>query len=145
LQLTGSAEFAAGRDEVWAILIDPTRLGPCSPIPIERVDDRRFLATARLGSGFFSAVVRVDIDVTDVDEGHAVGIVARGGASGTAVDGDLHLRMPDGPANGPTRVEWDLAISATGMFGPQAMHLIERSAADAVDRLVECLKGQFEG
>ena len=145
MQLTGSATFAADRARVWDLLVDPARLGPCAPIVIEPAGADRYSAKATLGIGLFSAVIRVDIEVLDIVPDSSVRIAAAGGASGTNVACDVALAMRPGPADGPVDVDWDLEVSATGMFGAQAVGLIERAAPNAIARLLDCLRGQIEG
>ena len=144
LQFTGSAAFNASPEEVWAFLIDPSRLGPCSPVPIERVDERHFHAQARLGSGFFSATVRLDLEIADVLDGQRARITGRGSASGTTVSASLALEIRTGSPDGTTTVDWDLDAQVSGMFAGQAERAIGDRAQDAIQRLVDCIRRQVD-
>ena len=144
MRFTGSEEFVAAREDVWTFLIDPANLGPCSPVPIARVDDRRFRAEARLGSGFFSATVRLDLEVTDVVIGRSVRITCRGGASGTSLDGSVGLAIRSESAQGRTTVDWELDMELSGAFAGQAARLIEERAPDAIERLLACIRREIE-
>ena len=139
MEFTGSAPFRARRDEVFAFFSDPTRLGPCLPVPVERVDALHYLAQARLGSGFLSTMVRVDLEITEAIEGWSATIVGRGGASGTVVEGSWRFAIRDGSTDDPTTVDWQAEIHLTGMFAGQASRLIEERAPEAIDQLLACI------
>ena len=134
----------AAADRVWDFVIDPTRLGPCSPVPIERVDDRHYRAQARLGSGFFSATVKVDLEVTDVVDARSVRIVGRGGASGTTVEGSLSVELRPGANDGTTILAWEVEVRLAGMFAGQAARLIEEHGPVAMERLLTCIHREVE-
>jgi carbon monoxide dehydrogenase subunit G len=143
--VTGTAEFVAGRDRVWGFLVDPSRLGPCLPVPITRVDDRHYRASVHVGSGFFALNVGVDLEVADAVAERSIRIVARGGASGTNVEATTSFELSDGSTAGTTSVDYELDIRLTGMFAGQAEQLIEGRAPEAIERLLACIRDQIEG
>ncbi len=145
MRLTGSAEFVAERDHVWTFLIDPANFGPCSPVPIERVDDGRYVANMRVGSGLFSTTLRLDLEVTDVVAGRSARIVASGGASGATVDGSSTFEIRAGSMDGTTTVDWEVEFRISGMFAGPAERLIGERGPEAVERLLACIHQQVEG
>ena len=145
MRFTGSAEFVAAREDVWTFLIDPGGFGPCSPVPIERVDDRLYVANARVGSGFFATTLRLDLEVTDVVPGRSARIVARGGAAGTALDGSSTFEVRAGSMDGTTIVDWEVDLRISGMLAGPAERLIEERAPGAMERLLACIQHQVEG
>ena len=148
MQFGGSEAFAASREQVWSFLIDPTRLSPCSPAPIKRVDDQHFRAQARLGSGLFSATIVVDLELSDVRPLEGLQIVGRGGASGTMVDAVSTFSLRDGPTDAPaaatTVMDWDLELTLTGMFAAAGLKVIAEQAPRAIERLMGCVRGLIE-
>ena len=145
MHFTGSAEFVAGEEHVWSFLIDPSRLGPCSPVPIERVDDRHYRAEAKLGAGMFGMTVRVDLAVTDVDAGRRATIVGRAGASGTTIDGRSSFSLRRSVMEGTTIVDWDVEFTISGLFAGAAANVIAERAPQAIDRLLGCIHHEIEG
>lgn len=145
MRFTGSAEFMAARENVWTFLIDPGNFGPCSPVPIERVDDRRYVANARVGGGFLATTLRLDLEVTDVVPGSSARIVARGGATGTTVDGSSTFEVRAGSMDGTTIVDWEVELRISGIFAGPAERLIEERAPAAMERLLGCIHQQVEG
>jgi len=144
VRIRGTAEFIATRGEVWPFLVDPTLFGPCSPYPIERVDDTRFFANARIGSGMFSATIRIDIEVTDVVPGEHSRMTARGSVSGMTAEGSLDMSVRTAPSGGRTSVDWELEVRITGSFAAQASRIVEEHAPEAVEQLVTCIHRQVE-
>jgi carbon monoxide dehydrogenase subunit G len=149
VRFTGTAEFVASSERVWGFLIDVSRFGPCSPVPIARVDDTHFKAQAQLGKGLFSATIKVDLEVADVVAGRSATLLARGGASGTNLEGTTTFSIrpagADGGANGRTTVDWETEIRLTGMFAGQAARMIEEHAPNAIQELLQCIHRQVEG
>ena len=145
MHFSGSTAFVADRDRVWGFLIDPSRLGPCAPIPITRVDDRHYRATTRVGSGLFSAIVQVDLEISDVRDREHARIAGRGGASGTTVEAASTFTLRDGEMDGMTAVDWELSLTPRGMFAPAIAKLLEERAPGAIERVLECIHRQIEG
>jgi carbon monoxide dehydrogenase subunit G len=144
VQFNGSTEFAAGRSEVWQALIDPTRIGACSPIPINRVDETHFASQTTIGSGLFSAVFKVQVELIVEDPQQLARLVARGQGSGTTVDGTMSFALSDGPAADTTVVDWAAEVQLGGMFASMGTKMIEQRAPVAIESLIECLHRQIE-
>lgn len=142
--VSGTAEFAAAPHRVWAFLVDPLRFAPCLPVPLERVDDRRYRAKLRVGSGFFALDVGVDVEVADTVPDQSGRIVARGGASGTSIEATATFQLGDGSKVGTTTVDWRLDIGLSGMFAGQAEQLIKAHAPEGIEKFLTCLGAQLE-
>ncbi len=145
MRFTGSAEFAAGRAAVWQLLIDPSQLGPCLPIPITRVDDTHFRSETTIGSGLFSAVFRVEVELVVGEPQGLARLVAHGQGSGTTIDATTSFALSDGAAAGSTAVDWATDIVLGGFFAATGASLIEQRAPEAIVSLEACLRRQLEG
>ena len=149
MHLDGSESFAASREAVWSYLVDPTRLSPCSPVPITRLDDRHYRVTAQLGSGLFSATLVLDLEADDVQPLDHIRLVGRGGASGTTINSTSTFTLHDGPAAGDapatTVLDWDLELTLTGMFAATGSKIIADQAPEAIRQLMTCIRGLVTG
>lgn len=145
MHFMGSAEFVASREHVWSYLIDLTRLGPCSPVPLEKIDDSHYRAQAKLGGGMFSVTVRVDLEITDVEVGQSARVTGKGSASGTTVEGSSSFTLRNGAIDGTTVVDWDVEFRVSGMFAGAAAKVIDDRAPRAIDQLLGCIHRQVEG
>lgn len=143
MRFSGSAEFAASRGAVWQLLIDPTKLGPCLPIPISRVDETHFRSEATIGPGLFSVVFRVDVELVVGEPLQLARLVARGQGSGTTVEATTSFALSDGSTAGTTVVDWAAEVELTGMFASVGAGIIEQRAPDAIESLTECLHRQL--
>jgi carbon monoxide dehydrogenase subunit G len=140
----GSTEFMAGRPEIWALLIDPTRMGPCSPVPIERVDERRFRATAKVGTGLFSAKVSVEMEIVEGVENERAVLAARGRGSGTTMRGTTSFQLRPGSRDGLTAVDWMAEVELEGMLAGPAGRIIGDQGEKVISQLLDCIRGQVE-
>ena len=145
MRFSGSAEFAADRAAVWQLLSDPSQLGPCLPIPITRVDDTHFRSETTIGSGLFSAVVRVDLELVVGEPQELARLLAHGQGSGTTVDATTSFALSDGAAAGSTVVDWASDVVLGGFFASAGTSLIEQRAPAAMAALEACLRRQLEG
>jgi len=145
VRFTGVAAFAVSRERVWARLIDPTTLGPCTPVPVRRVGDDRYVATATIGTGFLATTLDVDLVVSDIVVGQSARLTGRGVAAGTAITAVAALDFEGAGTDNASSLAWALDITATGGFAGAALQLIGQRAPDAVAQLIECVRGQLEG
>jgi carbon monoxide dehydrogenase subunit G len=147
MRFAGWVAFDAPRARVWAILSDPARLARCAPVPLTVVatGETSSRAEGRVGSGLFSATVRIDLEVVDVEPDRALRIRFRGGASGMTVEGWVAWSFRPGPAAGPTTVDWEVDLAISGAFAGQITKVVEGRGAAELDHLTDCLKAQAEG
>ena len=68
MEFSGAIDIKAPRDEVFAFVIDPQRVGPCGPgvETIEVVDATHFKVVAKVGVGFISARFVVNLEISEV-------------------------------------------------------------------------------
>ena len=120
MRFEGSTEFMAERPAIYSILIEPSRIGPCAPVPIERVDDRHFKATTKVGSGLFSAKVSLELEVVEAIENESVRLEGHGRGLGDHAVGQ-HVVPAAGRVDGrDDRVEWVAEVELEGMLaGPR--------------------------
>jgi carbon monoxide dehydrogenase subunit G len=144
VRFNGSAEFVAERREVWQVLIDPTRVGPCLPIPITRIDETHFRSQTTIGSGLFSAVFKMQVELIVGDPEQLARLVAHGQGSGTTVDATTSFALSEGSTAGTTVVDWTADVELGGMFAAMGTKLIEQRAPEAIRSLIECLHRQIE-
>ena len=144
MRFQGSTEFLAARPAVWAFLIDPTRMGPCAPVPIERVDQQRFRATAKVGTGLFSAKVSVEMEIVEAVENERAVLAARGRGSGTTMRGTTSFQLRPGSMDGMTAVDWTADVELEGMLAGPAGRIVGDQGEKAIAKLLECIRSQVE-
>jgi carbon monoxide dehydrogenase subunit G len=146
MHFEGTVQIDGPREKVWAFVIDPDQVGQCGPgvESIERIDDRRFKATAKVGIGFISARFVVDMEFVDLKAPDEASIKAHGQAPGSAVDATARMQLSDGDAGG-TRMDWSADVSIAGTIASVGARLIEGTADKMIGQTFDCMKAKLEG
>lgn len=145
MRFQGTTDFMADRPEIWAFMVDPSRIGPCATVPIERVDDTHFRATAKVGSGIFSAKVSLEMELVEAVEHERARLEGRGRGSGTTLTGSTSFQLRKGTMDGMTTVEWEAEIELEGMLAGPASRIIADQGERAIAKLFDCIRTQVEG
>mgnify|MGYP001401586264 CR=1 FL=1 len=88
MKFEGRAAIQAPRPKVWAFVTDPDGIAGCGPgvESIEKLGAGRFKVHASVGIGFIRAKFVVNAEYTEIHEPNDATVLARGQASGSAVD-----------------------------------------------------------
>jgi len=145
MKAAGRVEIAASPEDVWAFLLDPQRVGPCLPgvEAIERLEDGRFRARARVGGGLFSTVVEIVGGYEDLDPPRGATLTGRG----TGIFGSSHVtaRFELEPgAGGGTIVSWTAEVTLAGLAATLEGRLADGTADRAVAGVLDCVRARLE-
>ncbi len=145
MKFEGSVEINAPRDRVWAFVIDPDQVGSCGPgvQSIEKLDDGRFKAHAKVGIGFISAKFTVTAEFTERHEPDDATILARGNAPGSAVDATARMALRDGPSGG-TIMDWTADVNISGTIASVGARMIEGTANKMIGQTFDCMRAKLE-
>jgi uncharacterized protein len=145
MKLEGRNEINAPRAKVWEFVTDPDQVASCAPgvQSIENLGGGRFKAHAKVGAGFFSAKVVVDVEFTEIHELDDATVHARGQAAGSAVDATAKMVLTDG-ADGSTVVEWTADVTISGMIASVGTGAIGGTATKAIGQVFDCIKAKLE-
>ncbi len=145
MKFEGSVDIKAPREKVWAFLIDPEQVGGCGPgvQSIEKLDDGRFKAHAKVGIGFISAKFVVTAEFTEMDPPDHAAIVARGHAPGSAVDATAKMALRDGEAGG-TIMDWTADVAISGTIASVGARLVEGTANKMIGQTFDCIRSTLE-
>jgi len=144
----GSTTVAASAAEVWAILLDESKLANVIPgcHEVELVGDNAYRAIATLGIGPVKGRFQIEVALEDLDAPHALRLV--GSASGplgmSQGSGNVILtETPDG-----TRVDYDYAVQISGKIASVGGRMMDGAARALIgqffSRLVRQTGGQAE-
>lgn len=145
MNFKGSVEIRAPRERVWDFVVDPRRVGPCGPgvESVEIVDETRFTARAKVGIGFISARLVVDMEIVEREEPDRAVIVARGHGPGGVVDATATMRLRDGDA-GVTVMEWAADVTIGGTLASVGARMIEGMAEKMIGQTFDCVRARLE-
>ena len=146
MHFQGTVQIAAPRDQVWAYVTDPNRVGACGPgvESIELIDAAHFKARAKVGIGFISAKFVVDGELAIITEQEVAEVKAHGQAPGSAVDATATMRLSDGSI-GTTVMAWDAEVAISGTLASLGARLIEGTANKMIAQTFACMKAKLEG
>ncbi len=145
MRFEGSVDIKAPREKVWAFVIDPEQVGSCGPgvQSIEKLDDGRFKAHAKVGVGFISARFVVTAEFKEMDPPSEATILARGNAPGSAVDATARMSLRDGEAGG-TVMDWTADVTISGTIASVGARLIEGTANKMIGQTFDCIRSKLE-
>jgi carbon monoxide dehydrogenase subunit G len=145
VRFEGRLRIGAPIDAVYAFLIDPTRAGPCGPgvESVERQDEDRFVARAKVGVGVVSARFVCRGECTEREAPHRAVIRVRGQAPGSALDAlaEMNLRV-DGDA---TLMDWHSDVTVSGLLASVGSRLIASTADRLIGQAFDCIRARLEG
>jgi len=141
----GELAAACPRRRAWAVLTDPAAVAHCVPGlgTVERVDERRFRAPLRLGSGLLAMAAAVEGELTELREPDAATIVVQGRAAGTTVAATVRLALRD-TEDGGTIAAWSAEIVPSGALAGLVARVIAEQGGPALERLAACLRATLE-
>jgi len=141
MKLQGTMDIKADREQVFAFLTDPDKVGGCLPKveSIRRLPDGRFEALAKVGKGFLSASFKLDCAFTELDEPNRAAIRATGKAKGSAVDGTARMTLRDLPSGG-TAVDWTADVTVSGLVARVGTSRLESAADRMITQTFKCVR-----
>ena len=145
MHFEGSVPIKASRDKVWAFVIDPEQVGQCGPgvESIEVIDATHFKAAAKVGVGFISARVRVNMEFAELEAPDRAVIKAHGQAPGSAVDANASMTLSD-DGDGGTVMDWVADVNLSGTLASVGARMIEGTANKMIGQTFECMKTKLE-
>ncbi|HEX9549646.1 MAG TPA: carbon monoxide dehydrogenase subunit G [Candidatus Limnocylindrales bacterium] len=145
MEFSGAVDIAAPRDEVFAFVTDPARVGQCGPgvESIDVIDPTHFRATAKVGVGFISARFIVDLEIAEQEPPDMAIIRAHGQAPGSAVDALGRMNLVDGPETGTTTMLWAAEVNISGMLASVGARLVEGTANKMIGQTFDCIQAKI--
>ena len=145
MEFSGAVDIPATRDNVFAFVTDPNRVGACGPgvESIEVVDSTHFKARAKVGVGFITARFVVDLEIAEQQPPDMAIIKARGQAPGSAVDALGRINLVDGTEPGPTTMLWSAEVNISGMIASVGARLIESTANKMIGQTFDCIRAKI--
>lgn len=144
MEFTGSIDIDAPRQSVWDLLLDFERLATCGPgvESIERLDATHARVRAKVGVGFMTMGFTIELELVETAEPDRAVIRAIGEAPGTSVEGNGAMHLT-GPAEGPTRMDYDATVELFGALAGVGSRMIEGTAAKLIEQTFDCVRAQL--
>jgi len=146
MQVQGSVNINAPREEVWAFLTDPNAVGQCAP-GLESMEvvtpGETFKAVASIGFGSMKVRFTVDVEWTELNEPDHAQMKAHGTAPGSTVDASSEMDLSDGD-DGGTKLDWSADINVQGTIASLASRLMGSMTQRMTAEFFNCVKSQIE-
>jgi carbon monoxide dehydrogenase subunit G len=145
MKLEGRAGIHTPRPRVWAFVTDPGAIAGCVPAvqSIETLGGGRFRAHAVARLAFFSVKAVIDVEFIEIHEPDDATVLARGHASGSAVDATATMVLTDGP-DGGTVIDWSADVTVSGMIASMGAGAMDEAATTAIGQVFDCVKARLE-
>jgi len=146
MEMNGSREIAAPRDQVWAALNDPKILKACIPGCQEMSGsaEEGFTATVKQKVGPVSATFKGHVKLSDVvpGESYTISGEGKGGTAGFA-KGGADVRLEE--SSGGTLLSYDVKASVGGKLAQLGSRLIDGFSKKMADQFFENFQRAVEG
>jgi carbon monoxide dehydrogenase subunit G len=145
MEFSGAVDIPAPREDVFAFLIDPNKVGSCGPgvESIEVVDATHFRAKAKVGVGFISARFVVDLEIVEMEAPVRGVIKAHGLAPGSAVDALGTMNLLPGDAPNTTTMLWATEVHISGMLASVGARFVESTANKMIGQTFDCIRAKI--
>ena len=147
MRLEGQFSVAAPREQVYAFLTDPRKVGAHMPdvqqVTVEDAD--HFTITARVGISHIKGTMVMKMTMTDREPPICTTVVGKGSGLASVVDMVTSF-MLDAPSEAETIVNWRGELTISGKlvaFGPQG--LLDRMARKNVDTFIAAITSGLNG
>ena len=143
MQLTGTYEFAAPPDRVWALLMDTTAIAGCLPGCRELRDlgEDRYQAELVVVVAAITGNYGATIAIEDKTPPHSYRLVVQGTGRTGFVKGNTAIRLE--PATTGTLVHVEASADVGGPVARVGQRLIEGVARTTMNRFFACLASKL--
>lgn len=126
LELSGAADIAAPRREVWERLMDPQFLAGFAPgvESVQALDATRFKVITGVGLGAVRLRFKLDVELSGVVPPERLRMSARGRAPGSAVDVACDVRLAEA-GDCRTLLYWSAGSTISGVLAGVGGRLLE--------------------
>ena len=129
LEFSGSPEITAGKERVWARLMDPHFLARSAPgvESVEVIDPTHFKVVSGFGAGSFKIRFTMDVELFDIAPERTARMRMQAQAPGSAVDVLSSIEIQKAGPNA-VRLNWSATSEITGTVAGLGARLMEGAA-----------------
>jgi carbon monoxide dehydrogenase subunit G len=146
MEMSGTIELRAPREQVWQALNDPLVLKECIPgcEALERTPDDEFLATAVIKVGPIKATFNGKVRLSDISapSGYTISGQGQGGIAGFAA-GTAKVQL-DVASDGGTVLSYQTQTKIGGKLAQLGARLIDSTAKKLTTQFFDAFREQVE-
>ncbi len=142
MELKGEHTFAAPRERVWEMMLDPDVLQACLPgcEKLELVGPDEYTATMKIGVAMIRGTFQGRVKITDKQEPESYRMRVEGKGSQGEVSGEGSLSLTD--SGGQTVVSYTGEANVRGTLARVGARVMQPAARMIVGQFFECLDGK---
>jgi carbon monoxide dehydrogenase subunit G len=142
MEISGEHHFAAPREHVWALLLDPRILEQCLPgaDQLVEVGPEEYEATMKIGIAAIRGTYQGRVKIQDKDEPSSYRMAVEGKGPAGQISGDARIELSED--NGGTRVNWTGNANVRGTLARVGGRVMQPAAKMIVGQFFTCLEGK---
>lgn len=146
MHFEGTQTIQATREQVWAFIMAPDKVGPCAPgfKRVEVTDAQHFKAFIGVGIAAIKATFALDVHLTDLEEPNHATAKAHGVAPASAVDITGVMDLSDA-SDDATTMTWSADVIVSGTIASLGARLMQSTAHKLTAQFFQCFKESLEG
>lgn len=144
MELNGEHRFAAPRERVWALLLDPGTLQQCLPGAEELVEvgPEEYEARMKIGIAAIRGTYQGRVRIEEKDEPNSYRMHVEGKGPAGQISGDARMELvADGD---DTRVLWSGNANVRGTLARVGGRVMQPAAKMIVGQFFNCLEAKLE-
>ena len=144
MEISGEHRFAAPRDRVWQLLLDPSILQQCLPGAEELVEvgPEEYEARMKIGVAAIRGTYQGRVKIVDKVEPSSYRMVVEGKGPAGQISGDAIMRL-DADDDG-TVVNWTGNANVRGTLARVGGRVMQPAAKMIVGQFFNCLEGKLD-
>lgn len=143
MDLSGEHTFAAPRERVWEMMLDPKVLQGCLPgcEELEMVGPDEYTAKMKIGVAMIRGTFQGRVKITDKQEPESYKMRVEGKGSQGEVSGEGTLMLED--SGGETLVKYSGEANVRGTLARVGARVMQPASKMIVGQFFECLDGKL--
>ncbi len=144
MKVEGERSFAAGREVVWSVLNDPSKMAKLMPgvQSFDVQDDRHWRANVKIPLGLGSLAMSIDFEKTEEREPEFASLHAKGNGVGAILSMQTSFTLtPEGEG---TKMGWAADVSIAGPVGSMGQRVLQPIVKQQVGHVLTALEKQVD-
>jgi carbon monoxide dehydrogenase subunit G len=144
MELSGEHRFAAPRERVWQLLLDPATLQQCLPgaESFVEVGPEEYEAQLKIGVAAIRGTYQGKVKIEDKDEPNSYRMRVEGKGPAGQISGEARMELSDD--NGGTLVKWSGVANVRGTLARVGGRVMQPAAKMIVGQFFNCLEGKID-
>lgn len=145
MEISGEHRFAAPRERVWALLLDPGILQQCLPGTEELVEagPEEYEARMKIGVAAIRGTYQGKVKIVDKDEPNSYRMIVEGKGPAGQISGDATMVLAEDGEG--TLVRWSGNANVRGTLARVGGRVMQPAAKMIVGQFFSCLEGKANG